>query len=206
MAITRASDSSSGLHHIPSTSKASWLAVGSLAISTSASVTTEFMSVGLLPNIATGLGVSEGTAGLMVTVPAVVATFAGPILITFANRLDRRAVLLILSTLLVASNVIAAVSPNIVLMLFARSLLDLCVGGFWTLAPGVAGHLVPSGLVARAMSYIMAGISAATVCRVHVSCDRVRLRQTSHSLVQRYATKPNLNSASRERDYCTAKG
>ncbi len=140
---TPAPGSSSSLTHVPSTSTASWLAVGSLAISTFASVTTEFMPVGLLPNIAAGLGVSEGTAGLMVTVPAVVAALTGPILIIFANRLDRRAVLLLLSTLLVASNVISALSPHIAVMLLGRSLLGLCVGGFWTLAPGVAGHLVP---------------------------------------------------------------
>ena len=151
---------------MPSTSTGSWLAVASLGISTFASVTTEFMPVGLLPAIAAGLRVSEGTAGLMVTVPGFIGALAGPLVTLSANRLDRRAVLLLLSALLVASNLIAALAPNIGSMLLARALLGLCVGGFWTLAPGVAGHLVPAPLMARAMSYIIAGISAATVAGV----------------------------------------
>jgi predicted MFS family arabinose efflux permease len=143
-----------------------WLAVGSLAISTFASVTCEFLPVGLLTNIASSLNVSEGTAGLMVTLPGVTAALAGPVLLTASGRLDRRAVLLVLSALLVLSNVLAALAPNLATMLFARVLLGLCVGGFWTFAPSATGHLVPSVMQPKAMSYILAGISVATVAGV----------------------------------------
>ena len=143
-----------------------WLAVGSLAISTFASVTCEFLPVGLLTNIASSLKVSEGTAGLMVTLPGVTAALAGPALLTASGRLDRRAVLLVLSALLVLSNVLAALAPNFATMLFARVLLGLCVGGFWTFAPSATGHLVPSAMQPKAMSYILAGISVATVAGV----------------------------------------
>ena len=50
-----------------------WLAVTSIAVGTFAMVTTEFLPIGLLTAIAGDLGVSEGTAGLMVTVPGIVA-------------------------------------------------------------------------------------------------------------------------------------
>ncbi|MHC8319865.1 MFS transporter [Pseudomonas sp. GB2N2] len=143
-----------------------WLAVGSLAVSTFASVTCEFLPVGLLTNIASSLNVSEGTAGLMVTLPGVTAALGGPLLLTASGRLDRRAVLLVLSALLVVSNVLAALAPNLAIMLVARVLLGLCVGGFWTFAPSATGHLVPSAMQPKAMSYILAGISVATVAGV----------------------------------------
>lgn len=143
-----------------------WLAVASLAISTFASVTTEFLPIGLLTNIATSLHISEGVAGLMVTMPGLVAALTGPVLIIAAGRLDRRTVLLVLSLLLVVSNLLAALAPNLATMLLARVLLGMCVGGFWTFAPGATGHLVPVALQPRAMSYILAGISVATIAGV----------------------------------------
>jgi predicted MFS family arabinose efflux permease len=143
--------------------RAAWLAVGSMAVGTFATVSTEFMPIGLLTNIAEGLQVSEGTAGLMVTIPGVFAALAGPGLIVLSGRLDRRAVLLALSALLVLSNLLAAFAPNFATMLVARFLLGLCVGGFWTFAPSATGHLVPAALLPRAMSVVLAGISAATV-------------------------------------------
>lgn len=143
-----------------------WLAVASLAISTFASVTTEFLPVGLLTTIAASLHVSEGAAGLMVTMPALVAAVTGPALIIASGRLDRRTVLLVLSAVLVVSNLLAALAPNLAVMLLARALLGLVVGGFWTFAPGATGHLVPASVQPRAMSYVLAGISLATIAGV----------------------------------------
>jgi predicted MFS family arabinose efflux permease len=143
-----------------------WLAVASLAVSTFASVTTEFLPVGLLTNIAASLHVSEGAAGLMVTMPALVAAPTGPLLIVAAGGLDRRTLLLALSALLVASNLLAAMAQDLPTMLLARALLGLVVGGFWTFAPGATGHMVPAALQPRAMSYVLAGISVATVAGV----------------------------------------
>lgn len=147
-------------------SRAAWLAVGSIAVGTFAMVSTEFMPIGLLTDIARGLNVSDGTAGLMVTMPGVLAAFAGPALIVASGRLDRRTVLIALTTLLIASNVLAAFAPNFATMLVARLLLGLCVGGFWTFAPAAATQLVPHAAQARAMSYVLAGVSAATVLGV----------------------------------------
>ena len=148
------------------TSAPAWLAVAALALSTFASVTTEFLPVGLLTNIADGLHVTEGSAGLMITIPGLIAAVTGPLLIILAGRLDRRLVLLMLSVLLVISNVVAAAAPNLATMLVARVLLGVCVGGFWTFAPGATTHLVPEALQPRAMSYILAGISVATIAGV----------------------------------------
>jgi predicted MFS family arabinose efflux permease len=143
-----------------------WLAVAALALSTFTCVTTEFLPVGLLTNIASSLAVNEGSAGLMITIPGLVAAASGPLLIILAGRLDRRIVLLLLSTLLVFSNVLAGMAPNLTITLIARALLGLCVGGFWTFAPSATRYLVPASLQSRAMSFIMAGISAATIAGV----------------------------------------
>ena len=129
-------------------------------------VTTEFLPIGLLTDIADTLGVSNGTAGLMVTTPGLLATLAGPALIVASGRLDRRTVMLALSALLVASNLLAALAPNFATMVVARVLLGLAVGGFWTFAPAAATQLVPEASKARAMSIVLAGISAATVLGV----------------------------------------
>lgn len=150
-------------------SRSTWLAVGSIAVGTFAMVTTEFLPIGLLTDIAAGLGVSDGTAGLMVTMPGVLAAFAGPALIVASGRLDRRTVMIALSALLVASNFLAALAPDFATMLVARLLLGLCIGGFWTFAPGAGTQLVPEVSKARAMSIVLAGISGATVFGVPIT-------------------------------------
>jgi len=148
------------------TAQPAWLAVASLALGTFAAVTTEFLPIGLLTNIAATLHVREGVAGLMVTLPGIFAAAMGPVLILASGRLDRRVVLLALSALLVLSNTMAALAPSLAVMLVARALLGICVGGFWTFAPGATGHLVPANALPRAMSYVLAGISVATIAGV----------------------------------------
>ena len=160
---TSCADALPSTPEITETSRSAWLAVGSIAVGTFSMVTTEFLPIGLLTDIATGLDVSDGTAGLMVTIPGVLAAFAGPALIVASGRLDRRTVMIALSALLVASNLLAAIAPNFATMLVARLLLGLCIGGFWTFAPGAATQLVPDMSKARAMSLVLAGVSAATV-------------------------------------------
>jgi len=126
-------------------------------------VTTEFLPIGLLTDIARTLNVSDGTAGLMVTMPGVLAAFAAPMLTVAAGRIDRRTVMLTLTALLLVSNLLSAFAPDFGTMLVARLLLGFCVGGFWAFAPGVGTQLVPAADQARAMSVVLAGISVATV-------------------------------------------
>ena len=106
-----------------SSSLRSWLAVVAVAIGAFAFVTTEFLPVGLLPRIAADLGVLPGTAGLMVTVPGVIAAISAPGLMLVAGRMDRRRVFLLLTALLLASNLISAFAPDFLVMLVGRALL-----------------------------------------------------------------------------------
>ncbi|MEH0981380.1 MFS transporter [Micromonospora sp. CPCC 205556] len=126
-------------------------------------VLSEFLPIGLLPQISAGVGISTGTAGLMIVTPGLIAAVTAPLVTIAAGRRDRRHVLIILSGLLAASNALVAVAPNLEVLLFARILLGVAVGGFWALGIGIAVRLVPADTVDRASSVITAGISAATV-------------------------------------------
>ncbi|MFP3534820.1 MFS transporter, partial [Burkholderia sp. SIMBA_042] len=77
----------------------------------------EFLPVGLLPQIARDLGVTPGTAGLMVTTPGVLAAIFAPGMLIPAGRMDRRRVFLLLTAMLLASNIVSAMSTNFAVML-----------------------------------------------------------------------------------------
>ena len=89
-----------------------WLAVLSVAAGTFLVVTAEQLPVGLLTSIGGDLGVSKGTAGLMVTVPGLVAGVSALLVPVVIGRLDRRLVLLGLISLMVAANVMSFLAPS----------------------------------------------------------------------------------------------
>jgi predicted MFS family arabinose efflux permease len=143
-----------------------WLAVLAVAVSAFAFVTGEFLPVGLLPQIAHDLGVSQGVAGLMVTTPGVMAAISAPMLIVSAGRMDRRYVFLLLTAVLLISNILCAVAANFTVMLIGRALLGAALGGFWTLATAAAPRLVQGKDAARATAIILTGVTCATVIGV----------------------------------------
>lgn len=143
-----------------------WLAVVAVSAGIFTFVTAEMLPVGILVAVAADLGVSEGTAGLMVTAPGVVAAVAALGVALAAGRLDRRLLLCGLLALLCAANVVCALAPNFAVMLAARVAVGLSIGGFWGIAGGLAVRLVPPGDVGRATSIIFAGIAAASVLGV----------------------------------------
>lgn len=143
-----------------------WLAVAAMAVGTFALVTVESLPVGLLPFIGGALDVSEGTAGLMVTVPGLVAAVTAPLLPVLIRNLDRRIALLGLIVLMVAANVLSALAPNFALLLTARFFVGVSIGGFWALAAGLAVRLVPERHIPRAVSIVFGGATAANVLGV----------------------------------------
>ncbi|MGZ8284070.1 MAG: MFS transporter [Allosphingosinicella sp.] len=148
----------------PSTqAPASWIAIGSLAVGAFALVTSEFLPVGLLPDIARDLGVTTGQAGLMVTLPGILAAVAAPLSIHYAGRMERRRALLILLALLVVSNLLVAVSGSFWLLLLGRALLGIAIGGFWTIAGAPGPRLRPGPEGVRAAAVILGGVSLGTV-------------------------------------------
>lgn len=143
-----------------------WMAVFSLAMGVFGLLTAEYLPASLLTLMANDLGVSEALAGQAVTVTAVVALFAGLLVPGLTRGIDRRWVLLGFSTLMVASNLLVAVSSSFAVLLLMRILLGIALGGFWSMAAAVAMRLVPSALLPRALSIIFSGIAIGTVVAV----------------------------------------
>jgi predicted MFS family arabinose efflux permease len=140
-----------------------WAAVFSLTLGVFGLVTAEFLPASLLTPMAAALGVTEGMAGQTVTVTAVVALFSGLLAASLTRGLDRRWVLMGFTLLLIASNLLVAFAPNLTVMLLARVLLGIGLGGFWSMATAVAMRLVPAAMVPRALSLIFSGVSVATI-------------------------------------------
>ncbi|MCB8902400.1 MULTISPECIES: MFS transporter [unclassified Streptomyces] len=129
-------------------------------------MTAELLPVGLLTPAAADLAVSEGTAALMVTVPGLVAALAAPLVTVRAAGADRRALLVAFLLLAAAANLVSALAGHLAVVLAARVLLGIAIGGFWALAGGLAPRLVPAGAVGRATAVIFGGVSAASVLGV----------------------------------------
>lgn len=136
-----------------------WLAVLSVAFSAVVFCTTEFLPIGLLRYISSGMHVSEGTAGLMVTAPGLLAAFAAPLVAVGVGRLDRRTVLLGLSALLVFSNLVSLLANTFPVLIAGRVMFGIGLGGFWAVGAGIGSRLVTQKSVGRATSLIFAGVS-----------------------------------------------
>lgn len=145
-----------------------WGAVVSLALGVFGLVTAEFLPASLLTPLAQDLGVTEGTAGQAVTATAVVGAIAAPTMAIVTKRLDRRLVMWGLTVLLILSNLLAAFASSLPVLLIARIMLGISLGGFWSMSAAMAMRLVPMRLMPRAMSIILTGVSVATVCAAPV--------------------------------------
>ncbi|GAA0373128.1 MFS transporter [Streptomyces olivoreticuli] len=143
-----------------------WLAVVAVAAGTFTVVTSEMLPVGLLTPVGDALDVSEGTAGLTLTVTGIVGALSAPLVTSAVGRLDRRLVLCTLMALLTAANVLAAWSPNFTVMMVARVLIGIGMGGVWSLAGGLAVRLVPAKSAGPATSMVFSGIAVASVLGV----------------------------------------
>ncbi|WP_437105550.1 MFS transporter [Streptomyces sp. enrichment culture] len=143
-----------------------WPAVVAVAAGTFTVVTSEMLPVGLLTPISGSLEVSEGTAGLTLTVTGLVGAVSAPLITAVMGRIDRRVVLCSLMVLVAAANVVAAWAPNFAMMMVARVLVGIGMGGVWALAGGLAVRLVAARPTGPATSVIFSGIAVASVVGV----------------------------------------
>ncbi|NNH22548.1 MFS transporter [Pseudokineococcus marinus] len=126
----------------------------------------EFLPASLLPRIAEDLGVSTGAAGQSVTVTAAAAVLSALLLSAVLPRADRRRVMTGLTALAAASSVVVALAPTLAVLLVARLLLGVALGGFWAMAAAMAARLVPADHLGRALTVINSGVALATVVAV----------------------------------------
>ncbi|OBY82133.1 MFS transporter [Delftia sp. JD2] len=143
-----------------------WLAVSAVGLATFSVVTTEMLPVGLLTSIAGSLGTSMGRAGLMLSLPALLAALFAPLVVMAAGGMDRRRILCGLLALLVLANLASALAPSLIWLLAARVLVGFCMGGIWAIAGGLAARLVPQASMGLATSIIFGGVAAASVLGV----------------------------------------
>lgn len=143
-----------------------WPAVFAVTVGIFAIVTTEILPIGLLTPIAAGFGVSAGTAGWTMTVPGFVAAVAAPVVTVATGRVDRRLMLAVLMVLLAAAGFLAAAAPAFWVLLTARFLVGLVIGGFWSIGAGLAPRLVGPAAAARATAVIFSAVPLGSVLGV----------------------------------------
>ncbi|HYD62876.1 MAG TPA: MFS transporter [Noviherbaspirillum sp.] len=154
----------SSRNKIAEAQSANWAGITSLALGVFGLVTAEFLPASLLTAMSNDLGISDGAAGQAVTATAVVGAVAALTIPVLTRNVDRKRVVIALTLLLVLSNVLAATANNLSVLIASRVLLGIGLGGFWSMAGALAMRLVPESLFARAMSFILTGVSVATVC------------------------------------------
>lgn len=127
---------------------------------------TEFVIVGLLPDIAADYAVTEATAGILVSGYAI-AVAVGAVAITAAvSRFNRKRVLLALMAAFIIGNVLSAIASTFEIMLTGRIIAALSHGAFYGVATVVAASLVTENKKASAISFMFAGLTVAMVLGV----------------------------------------
>jgi DHA1 family inner membrane transport protein len=137
-----------------------------LAVSAFGIGTSEFIIMGLLPDLAHSFRVSIPKTGILVSGYALSVTLGSPVVALAVSRMDRKRALLILMGMFVCGNALCALSPSFLLLLFARILTALCHGAFFGIGSIVASHLVPRSERAQAIALMFAGLTLANVLGV----------------------------------------
>ncbi|MFF2844605.1 MFS transporter [Paenarthrobacter sp. NPDC057981] len=127
---------------------------------------TEFVIMGLLPEVAADFQVSEASAGWFISGYALSVT-VGALLVTAAvTRLPRKPVLMGLLVLFIAGNFLSAIADSYTAMLIGRIVAALCHGAFFGIGSVVAASLVPAHKKAGAIAIMFTGLTAANVLGV----------------------------------------
>lgn len=141
----------------------SWSAVYALTLCVSTLIAAEFMPVSLLTPIATDLHLTEGQAGQAIAVSGAFAVFTSLFIANATQAIDRRALLLGLTVLMLVSGLVVAFAPNYAVFLAGRALVGMVIGGFWSMSAATVMRLVPEVDVPRALAVLNGGNALATV-------------------------------------------
>lgn len=143
-----------------------WLAVFALALGGFGIGTTEFVAMGLLPDMAASLGISEPTAGHVISAYALGVVVGAPLITALTARMNRRTLLLGLMTVFTVGNLITVLAPTYGTLMAARFVAGLPHGAFFGIAALVAAHLMGPKNRAKAVAHVMTGLTLATVLGV----------------------------------------
>jgi DHA1 family inner membrane transport protein len=137
-----------------------------LALSAFAIGTTEFVIMGLLPNVAADLGVSIPGAGWLVTGYALGVAIGAPIMALATAKLPRKAALVWLMVIFIVGNMLCALSTGYSMLMIARVVTALCHGAFFGIGSVVAANLVAPNRRASAVAMMFTGLTLANVLGV----------------------------------------
>lgn len=142
------------------------IALLALAIAAFGIGTSEFIIMGILPDVAHDLSVSIPRAGLLVTAYALTVTIGGPFVAVAAGRLPRKAALILLMGVFTAGNLACALAGDYWMLLAGRILAALSHGSFFGIGVVVAASIVPRERRSMAIALMFSGLTFANVTGV----------------------------------------
>src|SRR5215217_1643284 len=128
--------------------------------------TAEFVIAGVLPEVATGLGISIPIAGYLVTGYAVGIAIGGPLLAVATKKLSRKTLILLLGTGFTLGQALCALAPTFELLMAARVLVSVVHGTYFGIAAIVAVNLVPPEKRGFAVALILSGLTVSNILGV----------------------------------------
>jgi DHA1 family inner membrane transport protein len=143
-----------------------WLAVFALAVGGFGIGTTEFVAMGLLPDIATSLHITEPIAGHVISAYALGVVVGAPVIASLTARMPRKMLLLGLITVFTLGNLASVLAPSYGTLMVARFVSGIPHGAFFGVAALVAAHLMGPKNRAKAVAHVMTGLTIATVLGV----------------------------------------
>ena len=146
-----------------------WAGVVALAVGIFVLITIEELPIGVLSVMAPELGVSEGVAGLAVTVPGILAGVVALCTPVIVRGMDRRLVLVLALVSVVASCAVSVVAESFAVLLIARLFAGVSIGLYWAVMAIVAIGQVPREHTARALTIAFSGAGGALVLGVPIA-------------------------------------
>ena len=128
--------------------------------------TTEFVIMGLLPDVARDLSVSIPAAGMLVSAYALGVTIGAPIVAIAIANVPRKAALMRLIGIFIVGNLLCALAPNYAVLMAARIVTAFCHGAFFGIGSVVAAGLVAPNRRAQAIALMFTGLTLANVLGV----------------------------------------
>ncbi|QYA27051.1 MFS transporter [Gramella sp. MT6] len=127
---------------------------------------TEFVIMGILPEVAGSLGISIPQAGHFISAYALGVVVGAPLLTAFGNKWPAHRVLLFLMIWFTVFNTLSAFSNSYILLMISRFLSGLPHGAFFGIGAVVAGKLAKPGKDAQAIAIMFTGLTVANVIGV----------------------------------------
>lgn len=142
------------------------VALLALALSAFAIGTTEFVIMGLLPDVAANLHVSIPSAGWLISGYALGVAIGAPVMAMLTARLPRKRTLLLLMLIFILGNLLCATASGYSFLMLARVVTALCHGAFFGIGAVVASRLVAPERQASAVALMFTGLTLANVLGV----------------------------------------